>query len=142
MNEALTRLRKASRRAEVPLPESTASAHVLKFPGGTTLDDPEKTMAQRQLLRLVEEATDDLPDNFRLVFIARVIEGMSVEETAELLEIKPETVRTRLNRARNLLRRHVDSRIGPILFDAFPFAGWRCDRLTNAVLARLGLLEQ
>ena len=85
-------------------------------------------MAQRRILQLVEEATDQLPDNFRLVFVARVIEGLSVEDTAELLDIKPETVRTRLYRARMLLRRHIDEHIGPVLLDAFPFAGKRCAR--------------
>lgn len=89
----------------------------------------------------MEEATDELPGNFRLVFIARVIEGMSVEETAELLGIKPDTVRSRLHRARALLRKHIDNRIGPVLLDAFPFAGWRCERLTAKVMKRLGMEE-
>jgi RNA polymerase sigma-70 factor (ECF subfamily) len=137
MNEALGRLRKSSRGVEVRLPDQGASAEVVLFPNAIAPDDPEKTMAQRQILHLVEEATDGLPDEFRLVFIARVIEGMSVEETAVLLDIKPETVRTRLHRARELLRRHIDKRIGPVLLNAFPFAGRRCERLTAAVLARL-----
>jgi RNA polymerase sigma-70 factor (ECF subfamily) len=89
----------------------------------------------------VEEATDELPDDFRLVFIARAIEGMSVEETAELLNIKPGTVRTRLHRARELLRKYIDNRIGPVFLDAFPFAGWRCERLTTKVMKRLGIEE-
>jgi RNA polymerase sigma-70 factor (ECF subfamily) len=139
MNEALSRLRTASRRPEVPLQTNDQGADVLQFPKNTVSDDPEKTMAQRQILRLVEEATDQLPDNFRLVFIARVIEEMSVEETAALLGIKPETVRTRLNRARNLLRKQIDRQIGPLLFDAFPFAGWRCERLTAKVMKQLGM---
>ncbi|AYG61965.1 RNA polymerase sigma factor [Rhizobium jaguaris] len=139
MNEALGRLRKASRRLEVALPTHTASADVVPFPNGIATDDPEKTMAQRQILRLVEEATDELPDDFRLVFIARVIEGMSVEETAELLGIKHATVRSRLHRARELLRKHIDDRIGPMLLNAFPFAGWRCERLTTKVMKRLGI---
>jgi RNA polymerase sigma-70 factor (ECF subfamily) len=141
LNEALGRLRKSASRREIPLPADGAGAEILQFPQGATSDDPEKAMAQRQILRLVEEATDELPDSFRLVFIARVIEGMSVEETAELLDIKPETVRTRLHRARDLLRRQLDRRIGPVLLDAFPFAGWRCERLTDAVMRRLGLAE-
>jgi RNA polymerase sigma-70 factor (ECF subfamily) len=141
LNEALGRLRKSASRREIPLPADGAGAEILQFPQGATSDDPEKAMAQRQILRLVEEATDELPDSFRLVFIARVIEGMSVEETAELLDIKPETVRTRLHRARDLLRRQLDGRIGPVLLDAFPFAGWRCERLTDAVMRRLGLAE-
>jgi RNA polymerase sigma-70 factor (ECF subfamily) len=141
LNEALGRLRKTARRREISLPADGAGAEILQFPQGAAPDDPEKAMAQRQILRLVEDATDELPDSFRLVFIARVIEGMSVEETAELLDIKPETVRTRLHRARDLLRRQLDKRIGPVLLDAFPFAGRRCERLTDAVMKRLGLAE-
>jgi len=139
MNEALGRLRRSSRSLEIALPTHAAGADVVAFPNGVTTDDPEKTMAQRQILQLVEEATDELPDNFRLVFIARVIEGMSVEETAELLRIKPATVRSRLHRARDLLRKHIDDRIGPVLLNAFPFAGWRCERLTAKVMKRLGV---
>jgi RNA polymerase sigma-70 factor (ECF subfamily) len=80
-----------------------------------------------------------LPEIFRIVFMTRVIEGMSVEETAELLGVKPETVKTRLHRARELLRDQLDKQIGPIFTEAFPFAGRRCDRLTQAVLQRLNL---
>ena len=94
-------------------------------------------MAQREILQLVERATDKLPEIFRIVFMTRVIEGMSVEETAELLGLQPETVKTRLHRARRLVREELDKQIGPVLMDAFPFAGRRCERVTNAVLHRL-----
>jgi len=60
-------------------------------------------------------------------------------QTAELLGIRLETVKTRLHRARQLLRRDLEEQIGPVLADAFPFAGSRCRRLTEAVLERLGL---
>ena len=95
-------------------------------------------MAQREILQLVERATDNLPEIFRIVFITRVIEGMSVEETANLLDLPPETVKTRLHRARRLVREQLDKQIGPVLMDAFPFAGRRCERMTNAVMQRLG----
>ena len=142
MNEALGRLR--LRRATVDLAalESARSeADIIRFPLATSGDDPERTMAQRQILRLVEQATDNLPEVFRLVFVTRVIEGMSVEETSELLGIKPETVKTRLHRARQLVRDQLDKQIGPVLTDAFPFAGRRCKRMTEAVMARLGFAE-
>lgn len=139
LNEALGRLRKSSTRREVPLAAEPASADILPFPNMTSSDDPERTLAQRQILRLVEEATDALPEAFRLVFTARVIEAMSVEETAVLLGIKPETVRSRLHRARQLLRQQIDRKVGPVLLNAFPFAGRRCERLTEAVMSRLGL---
>ncbi|MDU6750163.1 MAG: sigma factor-like helix-turn-helix DNA-binding protein, partial [Bradyrhizobium sp.] len=63
----------------------------------------------------------------------------SIDETADLLGLKPETVKTRLHRARGMLRENVEKEIGPVLLDAFPFAGQRCERLTDAVLRRLGL---
>jgi RNA polymerase sigma-70 factor (ECF subfamily) len=137
INEALGRLRRKRSRPEVQADEPRLEAQIIQFPQ-TTNDDPEKTMAQRQILQLVEEATDKLPENFRLVFITRVIEGMSVEETAEILGIPPETVKTRLHRARRLVREQLDKQIGPVLMDAFPFAGRRCERVTQAVLERLG----
>ncbi|TIS53351.1 RNA polymerase sigma factor [Mesorhizobium sp.] len=134
LNEALGRLRK--RRRTVAMPENP-QAEIIKFPLNPS-DDPERTMAQRQILELVERATDSLPDVYRTVFVARVIEGLSIEETAELLSVRPETVKTRLHRARALVRKALDDQIGPVLLDAFPFAGRRCDRLTEAVMTRLG----
>ncbi|MER8529108.1 RNA polymerase sigma factor [Mesorhizobium sp. M0814] len=135
INEALGRLRK--RRRMVAMPENP-QAEIIRFPLNPS-DDPERTMAQRQILELVERATDSLPDVYRMVFVARVIEGLSIEETAELLGVRPETIKTRLHRARALVRKALDDQIGPVLLDAFPFAGWRCERLTNAVMQRLGL---
>jgi RNA polymerase sigma-70 factor (ECF subfamily) len=143
INEALGRLRKRRRAVEISMSDDPVlEAKVIQFPLKANKDDPERTMAQRQILQFVERATDDLPDLYRTVFVARVIEGLSIDETAELLGIKPETVKTRLFRARNLLRKQLDAQIGPVLLDAFPFAGKRCERLTVAVLKRLGLLEQ
>ena len=134
INEALGRLRK--RRRMVAMPENP-QAEIIRFPLNAS-DDPERTMAQRQILALVERATDSLPDVYRTVFVARVIEGLSMEETADLLGVRPETVKTRLHRARALVRKALDDEIGPVLLDAFPFAGRRCDRLTEAVMKRLG----
>ena len=66
---------------------------------------------------------------------------MSIEETSELLGIKPETVKTRLHRARQLVRDQLEKDIGPVLMDAFPFAGRRCERMIEAVMKRLGLSD-
>jgi len=139
MNEALGRLRRQRPGVELSsLPPGTLEAQIIQFPNSATSEDPEKTMAQREIQRVVEHAIDELPDNFRIVFITRVIEGMNVEETAEILGLKPETVKTRLHRARSMLRENVEKKIGPVVMEAFPFAGKRCERLTVAVLKRLG----
>ncbi|MGO4557383.1 MULTISPECIES: RNA polymerase sigma factor [Phyllobacteriaceae] len=139
INEALGRLRKTRRAETVSLPvEDAGAARIIPFPLNAGLGDPERNMAQREILRFVEQATDSLPETFRMVFVARVIEGLSVEETAELLDIRPQTVKTRLHRARKLLRERLDAQIGPVLLEAFPFAGTRCERMTEAVMKRLG----
>ena len=142
MNEALGRLRRQRPGVEwSTLPQGVLEAQIIQFPL-TSSEDPEKSMAQREIQHVVEHAIDELPEPFRLVFITRVIEGMNVEETAEILGLKPETVKTRLHRARNLLRENVEKKIGPVVMEAFPFAGRRCERLTDAVLKRLGYVAQ
>jgi RNA polymerase sigma-70 factor (ECF subfamily) len=138
MNEALGRLRRARPAVDLDaLPPGKLEAEIIQFPLAAS-EDPEKSMAQREIQAIVEHAVDELPEAFRLVFITRVIEGMNVEETANILCLKPETVKSRLHRARTMLRDIVERKIGPVVMDAFPFAGRRCERLTDAVLKRLG----
>lgn len=139
LNAALMRLRAQKRLKRAAPAFQPAEAEIIPFPLSSSTADPERVMAQRQLLHLVEEATDALPEAFRLVFVARIIEGLSVEETAALLDLPAATVKTRLHRARKLIRTRLEAQIGPVLIDAFPFAGTRCDRLTEAVIARLEL---
>ena len=114
-------------------------AQIIPFPGANRIADPETSMAQSEIHLLLERAIDGLPQGFREVFVARLVEGMSVEETAELFGIPPQTVKTRLFRARGLLRTEIERQIGPVLRDTFAFAGRRCDKLTEAVLSRLSL---
>jgi len=140
INEALARFRR--KRKTVDLENSKGQqieAEIIQFPQTATSNDPERTMAQREILQLVERATDNLPEIFRIVFVMRVIEGMSVEETADLLGLKAKTVKTRLHRARRFVREQLDKQVGPVLMDAFPFAGRRCERMTRAIMQRLGL---
>ena len=81
MNEALGRLRRERPTVGLETFEAPRTeAQIIQFPQTVTSGDPERTMAQREILQLVERATDNLPEIFRIVFITRVIEGMSVEE--------------------------------------------------------------
>jgi len=140
MNEALGRLRRQRQTVDwTTLETNRTEAQIIQFPLSTTSDDPERTMEQQEIQHLVEQAIDDLPEAYRIVFITRVIEEMSVQETADLFALRPETVKTRLHRARRLLRDQLEKQIGPVLMDAFPFAGQRCERMTEAVVRRLGL---
>jgi RNA polymerase sigma-70 factor, ECF subfamily len=137
MNEAMGRMRRERTAGLERLETQRSEAQIIQFPLMMNSVDPEQALAQQQILRLVEKAIGNLPAIFRIVFMMRVVEGMSIGETADLLALSPKTVKTRLHRARGLIRRELEEQLGPILMSAFPFAGARCERLTRAVLQRL-----
>jgi len=96
------------------LEQRRGDAQIIPFPQSTPNDDPERTMAQRQIIELVEQATDNLPEPFRLVFVTRVIEGMSVEETSRTSRHQTgDRQKLGLHRARQLVRDQLEKEIGP-----------------------------
>jgi RNA polymerase sigma-70 factor (ECF subfamily) len=97
LNEALQRRRSRSRNE---IADAAIGNIVVLYPPTGHEIDPERSLAQREIVKLLEKTIDQLPQDFRLVLVARTIEGMSTEETAELLGVLPETVKTRLFRAR------------------------------------------
>jgi RNA polymerase sigma-70 factor (ECF subfamily) len=139
INEAYGRLRRRRPTVEWESVEAThvAEAQIIPFPSSSSQPDPERTMAQREINHILEQAIDALPEPFRIVLVARLVEEMSIAETAELLRLRPETVKTRLHRARLLLRDDLERQVGPMLTDVFPFAGVRCERIADAIIARL-----
>ena len=144
INEAQGRLRRQRPAVDLAMIESEQKgmSEVISFPLASSNADPERVAAQREVRRLMERAIDELPDAFRVVFVMRLVEEMSVEETASFLGLREETVKTRLHRARNLLRRALDAQLAPALKDSFPFDGARCARISDVVLKRLGLTER
>jgi len=100
---------------------------------------PEQRASDRELASILEQAIDSLPEAFRAVFVLRETEQLSVAETAEILGIPEETVKTRLHRARGLLRSALTERIGTTVPTVFDFHLARCDRVVTCVLARLGI---
>jgi RNA polymerase sigma-70 factor (ECF subfamily) len=138
MNEAYGRLRRRRATTDLESIEATHAmdAEIIPFPLARDLD-PERSTAQREIRQILERAIDALPEPFRVVLVARLVEEMSIEQTAELLAIRPETVKTRLHRARKLLRDHMEREVGSLFTDLFPFAGKRCERMADAVIARL-----
>ena len=133
LNEALARRRQTRRAVE------TTSIESVTTPLGATEADPEQAVALAEIRALLEQAVDGLPESFRIVFMMRDVEEFSTEETALLLGLRPQTVKTRLHRARRLLREALRDKLAAVFTDTFPFAGEPCDRLTQFVLARLGI---
>jgi RNA polymerase sigma-70 factor (ECF subfamily) len=132
VNEAFARARRD--RRFVPLPDADSEV----TPMTSTNPTPEQDAIGRELGALMEQAVDLLPDSFRIVFVLRAVEQLSVEETSECLDIPAETVKTRLHRARGLLRKALENRVGTAVPTLFDFHLSRCDRVVRAVFARLG----
>ncbi len=139
INEANGRLRKRRQNVGLEAVEAAQSrgAHVIMFPQADTSSTPELDVARTQVRRLLESTIDDLPEDFRVVFIMRDVEDCSIAETAAALGIREETVKTRLHRARRLLRAAISERLASSVSEAFMFMGARCERMSENVLARL-----
>jgi len=99
--------------------------------------DPELQAYSAELRRVLEAAVDSLPETYRLVFMLRDIEGLSTSETAAGLELGDEAVKTRLHRARAMVRSAITERIGASTAEAFAFQAPRCDRVVAAVMAEI-----
>ena len=137
-NEALSRRSRAQRRSRLLNQESVVvlEEYREKLMAGSVTQSPEKALMRRQIAKLLETAIARLPDTFRPVFVLREIEGLSVEDTAEALQIPEETVKTRLFRARRRLQKELDPELCGALSETFPFAGVDCEAMTERVLTK------
>jgi RNA polymerase sigma factor (sigma-70 family) len=145
INEAYARLRKRKRAVVVSLESAQAGGVCESYSkeeetmASEMADGPEAAALRAELRRLLERRIDALPEQFRVVFILRDVEELSVEETAECLEVPASTVRTRAFRARALLRESLSREFDAAAVEAFGFAGERCDRIVENVLERVRL---
>jgi RNA polymerase sigma-70 factor, ECF subfamily len=92
-------------------------------------EDPERLALVGEVRTILEAAIDSLPDMYRTVFVMRGVEEMSTADTADCLKLSEDAVKTRLRRARALLRKRLDASVGPMRREAFRFAGERCQRM-------------
>jgi len=137
INEALGRQRTERRRRRHSEDASIAFLDDYReklMRGSMEETAPDMALARTQLRGLLERAIADLPDDFRLVFVLREVEGLSVEETADTLGLVAGTVKTRHLRARRRLRQALAPVVGTALDGAFPFAGADCEAMTERVV--------
>jgi RNA polymerase sigma-70 factor (ECF subfamily) len=131
VNAAFGRLRRGRRTVSLDDVQTEA------FDMITSQRGPDQHASDHELRGILEQAVDGLPDAFRTVFVLRVVEQLTVSETALVLHIPEETVKTRLHRARSLLQAALTGRIGTALPSLFDFHRARCDRVVSGVLSRL-----
>jgi RNA polymerase sigma-70 factor (ECF subfamily) len=141
VNEALGRRRAEARRRRQLDEEGVAVLEDYRdaLMRGSDSERPDAAVAREQIRKLLEQAVAALPDQFRTVFVLRDIEGLSGEETAEILNVPVATVKTRLFRSRRRLQETLAPEVKTALSGTFPFAGVDCAALAECVLTRLGL---
>ena len=140
VNQSLMRLRKQKRdRVVVPFGDrhGTEREHVEADVADQQTESPPHAMLRAEIRVMLERRIDELPVAFRTVFVMREVEEMTVEETATCLAIPAATVRSRLFRARALLRESLARDVDMVTGDVFGFAGARCDRIVARVLAAI-----
>lgn len=139
VNACLARLRRDARRqARAPMLSMPANdGSDLELMDHSYEASPDDALMRAQIRALLERKLDALPEAFRVVFVLRCVEELSVEETAQCLGIPEATVRTRQFRARGLLRESLAQELDLAERDVFSFDGARCDRIVAAVLVRL-----
>jgi len=140
INEALGRRRAAERRRRQLEKEGIAVLDDYRetLMRGSVAEGPDVAIAREQIRVLLEQAVAQLPESFRSVFVLRDVEGLSSEETAEILDVPLGTVKTRLHRSRRKLKELLAPEVKGVLSGTFPFAGSDCAALAEKVLAKLG----
>jgi len=138
LNEALSR-----KRANEARKRSLSDADITQIDDyreklmSVSFRSPEFQMLRAELAKAIEAAIARLPEEFRTVLVLRDIEEMSVEETAETLDILAATVKTRHLRARRRLRQEIDPDFRAVLAETLRFDGENCERMTARAVAAL-----
>lgn len=134
LHEAWARARRGRRFQAI---EPDAAGETFEMKQVSRDPDPEGLAASGEVRSILEAVIENLPDTYRTVFVLREVEELSTTETAEALELSEEAVKTRLHRARAVLRRELLLKAGTGIRQAFPFMGPRCDRMVETVMARV-----
>lgn len=100
-----------------------------------TQGDTNRTIMNRELNSVIENALKQMPLDYRMVFSLREISGLNVAETAEALNISEANVKVRLNRARAVLKAVIQKSYSAQ--DIYDFNLVYCDAMTNSVMNKL-----
>jgi len=95
-------------------------------------DSHTKNAINSELKRILETAIVEIPEKYRSVFTLRELNGMSVKETAEALEISESNVKMRLHRARQFLQDQLTKTYSSE--DIYEFNLIYCDAMVKRVM--------
>lgn len=132
-NEALTRLRNA-KQLSYGLDEK-----ILEDNANAISVEPEALdiLANHQLRKILENEIDKLSVEYRSVYVMRAIQQLSTQETALILNISVDNVKTRYLRAKRILQHGLKVHLKEAELEVFEFAGHRCDFIVSSVLSKI-----
>jgi RNA polymerase sigma factor (sigma-70 family) len=101
----------------------------------TNNSNPDSTVINKELKNVIEAALKNLSEDYRMTFTLRELTGLSVADTAGLLNITPSNVKVRLNRAKMMLRKEIEKIYSPE--DIYEFNLIYCDKIVNEVMKKI-----
>jgi len=101
----------------------------------TNNGNPDRSVINKELKNVIEAALKNLPEDYRMTFTLRELTGLSVADTAELLDITASNVKVRLNRAKVMLRTEIEKIYSPE--DIYEFNLIYCDKIVNEVMKKI-----
>lgn len=102
------------------------------------IPDPEQQAMNSDIREVLQTVIDSLPENYRTVLMLREVEGASTAEVAECLDVSEEVVKTRLHRARSMVREGLYDQAGISSEALYAFHDPRCDRVVGNVFEAIG----
>ena len=135
INEALARLREKGKLLYInDQSDVLKSRVVLEIPDNKKLN-PQDKMIRNEAKQFLEDAIDQLESKYKIVYMMREVEEMSMKETAIALDLTVANVKVRLHRAKEMLK----VKLYEITNDTsiFEFGFGRCDRIVENVMTRI-----
>ena len=137
LNHCYQKRRKFSFKNEIPVEEYEIDNSNPMF---QQKDNNEKNLMNKELKYVIEYALQNIPPNYKIVFTLRELGGFSVSETAAVLDILETNVKVRLNRAKLMLRTHIEKMYSPE--EIYEFNLVHCDRMIKNVMTKIHILLQ
>lgn len=101
-------------------------------------NDTSAMINRRELKYVIEDSLSRIPEDYRMVFSLREINGLNVAETAEMLNISEANVKVRLNRAKSMLREQIQQYYEAS--ELYEFNLIYCDAMVNKVMNKIDKL--
>ncbi|MGN6476080.1 MAG: RNA polymerase sigma factor [Flavipsychrobacter sp.] len=112
-----------------------AEKEKLQLPNNdTSMNTPANVLVNKELNAILENAIASLPEKYRMVFVLREIEHLSVKETSDILSLEQSNIKVRLNRAKTMLKENLSGYMKDHVYD---FHLSRCDSMVDRVMSQL-----